>query len=190
VSEVNEKVCSHSQEISAYLDGELASSAEAVFERHLAECSLCAAKMNEQKRLLHALDFAFEEKSFELPKDFAKTVAVRAEADLSGLKTSEERRRALLITVGLFLLGALVGFVGKRSGILPAIVERFLTQTYIVAEVLARFAYDVCVGAVVVLRAFGRQFISDSTVSGFFLVVVLLIAFAILSRLLLKFHRA
>lgn len=190
MSEATSKICSHSQEISAYLDGELAPSAEIVFEQHLAECSLCSAKLNEQKRLLHALDFAFEEKSFELPKDFAKTVAVRAEADVSGLKTWEERRRALLITVGLFLLGVLVGFVGKRSGILPAIVERFLTQTYIVTEVLARFAYDVCVSAVVVLRAFGRQFIADSTVSGFLLVVVLLVAFAILSRLLLKFHRA
>lgn len=191
MNEATFKICSHSREISAYLDGELAPTAEAAFEGHLRECSLCSVKLNEQKHLLRALDFAFDkEKKFELPKDFAKTVAVRAEADVSGLKSKEERRRALLITGGLFLLGFVIGIVGKRSGVLPVIVEKFLTQIFVVGEVLARFCYDISVGAVVILRAFGRQFISDSAVSAFLIVFALIIAFIILSRLLLKFHRA
>jgi anti-sigma factor RsiW len=81
MEKANSKTCSQTSEIAAYLDGELAAEAEISFERHVAGCEICSERLNEQKRLLCALDFAFEdEKAFELPKDFVKTVAIRAES--------------------------------------------------------------------------------------------------------------
>lgn len=190
MSKVDLTKCSRGADIADYLDGELMPASEAAFERHLRECPLCSAKLNEQKQLLRALDFAFEsEKKFELPTNFAKTVAVRAEADISGLQSKDERRKAFLIIVGLFLLGAAVGFISKKSGVLPVIVEKTLTQTWIVGEVLARFCYDIGVGAIVILRAFGRQFIADTATSSVLLICTFFVTFLILSRLLLKFHR-
>ena len=60
-------------EIAAYIDGELSPSAEMELEKHFAVCKNCAAEFNEQKKLLCALDFAFEEKSnFELPENFTQ----------------------------------------------------------------------------------------------------------------------
>lgn len=189
MSETNSKICSHASEVAAYLDGELSHEAEFAFELHFEECSFCAEKLNEQKRLICSLEFVFDEKDFELPKDFAKKVMVRAESDVSGLNSKEERRRALLISGGLFLLGVLAGVVGKQSGILPAAVSNFLTQIYVLADVFGKFCYDFGVGLSVIFRVAGRQLVSGSSVSGFLLAFLLIISFILLSRLLLTFHR-
>jgi anti-sigma factor RsiW len=62
-------------ELAAYIDGELLPREEIELERHLAGCGVCKFELNEQKRLLFALDFALEdEKDFELPANFAKVV--------------------------------------------------------------------------------------------------------------------
>ncbi len=183
-------ICSHAGEVAAYLDGELPTPAENSFEIHLSECAECSEKLNMQKRLLCALDFAFEdEKSFKLPANFAKSIAVRAESDVSGLRSKEERQRALLIAAGLFSVGAAVGIAGKQSGVIAFVVEKLFAQIWVVVAVFATFCYDFIVGINVVLRMLGRSFLVESPLVTFLLTVLLVVAFIILSRLLFKFHR-
>ncbi|MDQ4121748.1 MAG: zf-HC2 domain-containing protein [Acidobacteriota bacterium] len=169
----NSKKCSHESEIAAYLDGELTPDSEIAFEQHVAKCEICSGRLNEQKRLLRALDFAFEdEKAFELPKDFVKTVAIRAESDVSGLNSKEERRRAFLITGLLFAAGVLFGVVSKKLGVF----EVAFAQIKVLLSVF--------------WRAFSRQIASEYVFSAFLVFSLLTLTIAGLSVLLIKYRRA
>lgn len=185
MTEVKTTICSYTSEIAAYLDDELSASDAAAFEQHLANCGFCAEKLNEQKRLICSLEHVFDEKDFELPKDFAKKIAVRAEADVSGIKTRVERRRALLMVIGLLVLGAAAALVGSRAGMLPPVVDRLIAPIFVVAEVFGRFCYDIAAG----IFSFGQKFFFDAPLLGGALALLLVISFVALSRLLLKFHR-
>ncbi|MEP6923512.1 MAG: zf-HC2 domain-containing protein [Pyrinomonadaceae bacterium] len=190
MQDANSQICSYAGEIAAYLDGELLTPDENSFEQHLIECAECLEKLNMQKRLLCALDFAFDnEKNFDLPVNFAKSVAVRAESDVSGLRSRDERGRALLISSGLLLLGFLVGIIGKKSGFLSLVADKFSNQIFVVLKVLGDFCYDFGLGLKVILRVVGRQFI-ESPLAGFLLLVLFVVSSIVLSRRLFKFHRA
>jgi anti-sigma factor RsiW len=166
-------VCSHQNEIAAYLDGELAPQAEIAFERHLADCAHCNEKLNEQKRLLCALDFAFEdEKNFELPESFVKTVAVRAESDVSAVNSRVERHRAFVITALLFAAGVLFGIVSKKFGVFEA--------AFVQIKVLLG----------VFLRAFSRQFANDLLLSASLILIFVVFSIAALSVFYRKYRRA
>lgn len=183
--------CLYVGEIAAYLDRELSLSSENAFEKHLTECAECSGKLNEQKRLLCALDFAFDhEKTFELPLDFARVVAVRAESNVSGLRSKDERRGALLYTVGLLATGFLVGTLARRSGVVPVVVDNLGRQIFAVSKVLIEFCYDFGLGLMVILRVLGRQFNVESTLTIFLLTVLLITSCLTLSGLLFKFHRS
>ena len=104
-------------EIAAYIDGELSPSAEMDLEKHFAVCKNCDAEFNEQKKLLRALDFAFDEKTdFELPENFTRSVVVKAESNVSGLRRREERFRALYLCAILFLL-VIVGLGNETEAV-------------------------------------------------------------------------
>src|SRR5690242_19408276 len=114
-----------SDQIGAYLDGELDECARNLLEAHIKECAICHDDLAEQQRLLCALDLAFLSGSdLPLPGNFAKSVATYAECDLRGMRDRREYWRALLLcgalTVAAFgLLGVatagqvIFGVVGK-----------------------------------------------------------------------------
>lgn len=175
------RVCARSDEIAQFLDGELSPADEILFETHLADCPICAKQLNAQKRLLCALDSAFEaEKRFELPADFMQNIVVRAESNVSGLRSVDERRRAFVIVAGLFLLGAAAGFVGKKSGVLPD----FVRQILVVGGVLANFCYDFGLALVITARGVARIFAGNSPLLAFFSIVLLVVSLLALARLL------
>ncbi len=95
--------CPH-EELAAYIDGELTPREEIELDLHLTACRSCAAELNEQKRLLCALDFALEgEREFKLPENFARVVAANAECRVSGLRSPKERLNAGFVMAALFL---------------------------------------------------------------------------------------
>jgi predicted anti-sigma-YlaC factor YlaD len=173
-------------EIAAYLDGELSATAEAEFEKHLADCKICAERLNEQKRLLCALDFAFDdEKSFELPPNFARTVAIQAESDISGLRSQKEMVRAFVLILALFLTGVLVGVAGKRSGVFAELLTSLVTA----ARLFWSLFYDLSLGAIIIFRAVGRQLI-DSAFFGIGFAALILLSLIALSFLVKRLSRA
>lgn len=190
VAKNNEETCKRSGEIAAFLDGELAARDEAAFERHLPACAVCARRLNEQKRLLHALNSAFApEKNFDLPADFVNKIVVRAESNVAGLRCGDERKRALIIVAALFLSGVAIGFVGKKSGFLPVVFDGFWRSLAVVGGFLFNFCYDFGLALVIALRAVARFFAADSLVFGGFLIVLLVVSLVALSRLLLGYAR-
>ena len=169
-------------DIAAYVDGELAPREELELETHLAACPKCADELNQQKKLLCALDFALEEEHLELPDNFTKVIVANAESRVSGLRRPNERYNALFICSALFLL-VFAGFGNETKNILFAsgrLVEQFLA----VIGFGAHLAYDIAVGTAVVLRSLCFQYVFGSAVS--VILITLLLGFSAL--VFLKFN--
>jgi predicted anti-sigma-YlaC factor YlaD len=180
------------EEIAAYLDGELNRDDLSLFEEHLSECPECARELQEQRRLLCALDFALggDDPSIALPRNFAKVVAVHAESDMSGVRHPKERRRALWLCTGLALIAfALLGGSSLNTSLFVPlrIAVRYLTS---VTGIISNALYDAGVGLAVILRAVGRHFIFESHPFGLLAFLLFAIALALLPRLIVRYHRA
>ncbi len=186
----NSSIC-RSEEIAAYLDGELDGAASARFEQHTKECSPCRAKLKEQRRLLCALDFALvDDPLVTLPVNFSQIVAAQAQSDMSGVRRRAEHRLALWLCLALALASfALLGGAAMRETVLlpvAAIGKRLVSVLSLCWQTL----YDAGVGLSIILRAVGRRFILESHPLS--LVVYLFFAataLALLTLLITSYHR-
>ena len=182
-----EKNCRERGDIAAYLDGELAPAEELALEAHVAQCKDCLEELNLQKQMLAALDFDSADKpEIQLPEDFAKIVAVRAESGVCGLRSREERLRALFLCGALFLFG-LTG-LGIES--VFAILENFLKKALALASFTGHLIYDLTVGTIVILRSLTGQFGFDSAFSLIAFGGLLVVSAALLSRSISRFGRS
>lgn len=183
----NEESCPHG-EIAVYLDGELSPSAEITLERHFAECKTCLAELNLQKKMLSALDFAFDNKAeIELPKNFAKVVATTAESNVSGLRSKKERSLALFLCAVMFLM-VLVG-LGAETEKVFAVFGGFAEQSIVVLGFIFHLIYGFAVGISIILKSLSQQIVFNS-VSSFLLIFGLFFLSSVaLSRLVLRYNR-
>ena len=168
-------------ELAAYIDGELLPREEIELEKHLAACQICATELNEQKRFLCALDFALEnEREFELPKNFTRIVVANAESEVSGLRSPKERFNAIFVVAALFLM-FLLGLGGELKTV-AATFTQFGEQVLTVGGFTAHLIYNVAVGASIILRSVGSQFVSNSFSLTAFLCVFFFASLFALSR--------
>jgi predicted anti-sigma-YlaC factor YlaD len=184
-----EQICPRDA-ISSYLDGELSSHNELVLEKHLANCKNCLNELNEQKKMLSALDFTFNEKNnqpeIELPKNFAKVIAVRAESGVSGLRRPEERSRAFLLCAGLFLL-ILIGLGTETNGF--SSFTNFSEQIMALGGFIFRLGYDLAIGLCIISRALCQQFIISPIFEILLILCIFIFSFILLSRFVIRFNR-
>lgn len=176
-------------EIAAYIDGELSASAEMNLEKHFAGCADCLAEFNGQKKLLQALDFALDEKNeIVLPENFAKTVVVRAESNVSGLRRPEERFRALFLCAFLFLL-IILGLGSETEAVVSA-SALFVEQIFAVAGYTVHLVFDVAVALTTILRMISGQIIFSPifAILAFTVFLISLIYFS--TRILALFDRS
>jgi len=177
------------EDAAAYLDGELDGAASQTFEAHLKTCARCATELRMQRQLLCTLDFAFSERSFELPRNFSRVVAAHAESDLGGMRKKSERRRALQLCALLALLAfALLGAASRALVFQPA--QSFLRIAGSLLDLVGRALYDAGTGAAVIVRVVGRALILAPHGLGLILVLPFVIALALLPRLIVNYHRA
>ncbi len=174
--------------VAAYVDGELLPREELELEIHLTNCPNCSAALNEQKKILLALDFAMEnEAEIELPANFTKIIVAKAESGVSGLRSASERLKAFYVCLALSAL-VVVGLGAELESVFSAFVmfgEKFLT----VGGSLLRFIYDVSIGAAVILRSFGSQFVGNQVLTAAILAAVLIAAVVAFSRKFIRFNR-
>lgn len=181
-----EKNCSQRNDLAAYLDGELSPRAELELEMHLAACRSCSDELNEQKKLLQALDCALEsDRKIELPANFTRVIVANAESRVSGLRRPQERFNALFVCAALFLL-ILLGLGGEMKTVLYTFVK-FAEQFLAVGGFAWNLIYDVAIGTTVILRSLSHQIIFHSSVSlatltGFFVVLLLVFSRVALQR--------
>lgn len=183
-----EKVCPK-VEIAAYIDGELLPREELDLEMHFAACRPCTAELNEQKKLLCALNFALEdEREIELPENFTKVIVVAAESNVSGLRRPQERFKAFFICAALTLL-VLLG-LGSETGTVLNTFWKLGVQILAVFGFVSHLIYDIAIGTVIILRSLSHHIVLNSTVSVIFLVGVLFSCLVTFSRLIVRFNRA
>ena len=182
------KVCPRA-EIAAYLDGELSPSDELTLEQHFAICKTCLDELNLQKKLLSALDFAFESKSeIELPENFTKVVVAKAESRVSGLRSKKERIWALSICAGVLFL-TMLGIALESDQILYSLSD-FGKQFLALAGFINHLIFDITIGLAVILRFLSQQIVFSSGFATLLFLCVIALGFLSFSRLVLKFSRS
>ena len=183
-----EKICPRF-EIAAYIDGELSPNDELMLEAHVAGCKNCLAELNLQKQMLSMLDFGLEDEAeIELPEDFAKVVAVRAESSVSGLRSKEERFRALFLCVFLFLI-ILIG-LGAETETMFAAFAKFGEQVIAVVGFAGHLAFDLAVGTTIILRSLSGQYVFNSGLSVIIIACLFTVSAVLLSRLILRYKQS
>lgn len=177
------------EDVAAYLDGELDGAASESFEAHLKTCACCATELRAQRQLLCTLDLAFSERSFELPRNFSRVVATHAESDLSGMRKKSERRRAFQLCALLALLAfALLGTASRALVFQPT--RSFLRIAGSLFDLAGRALYDAGTGVAVIVRVVGRALILAPHGLGLVLLLPFVIALALLPLLIVNYHRA
>ena len=185
----NNSVC-RSEEVGAYLDGELDASSLARLEQHFESCSRCAAELRAQRRFVSELNFALmDEAAIELPKNFVEIVAARAQSDMSGVRDARERGRALrlcgvLVAISFLLLG---GAALSESIFAP--LRAVWKGAVALLGFLGHALYDAGAGLAVISRGLGGHLLFESRSSGLLFLLLMALALLALSRLLVRYHR-
>jgi anti-sigma factor RsiW len=186
----NDSSC-RSEEVVAYLDGELDASAHARLEQHFEDCSECAAELRAQQSLNQELNCALmDEPLLELPKNFVEMVAARAQSDMSGVRAPRERRRALQLC-GLL---AAASFMLLGGAALGESVFSPLRAIWKVGAALFGFfghaLYDAGASVAVISRGLTGRLLSQSPRGlGLLVLLLLALAFVTLARLIVRYHR-
>ncbi len=176
------------EQISAYLDGELDASADALFEQHLLECRVCKAELNAQRLFMRELDAALTlAPDLAVPSNFAQIVAARAESDMSGVRDGSEHKRAfrfclILALASFVLLGAAASKAVFFSG------RTVANQIFGVFELLWTTLYDAAVGLTVISRVISGGLIPESPFAGL-AALLLALGVVLLSLLISSYHR-
>ena len=179
------------EEIAAYVDGELDAQARALFEEHLAECATCAEELKVQQSILRELDSALDEDVLgEMPANFARVVAARAQSDLSGVRERRERRRALRLCAALAAVAvALLGTAAVSESVL-APLRAIWRCGVAIFTLLGHALYDLGAGLAVISRGVGFHLLFESRGLGLLLVLLFVTALLMLRRLIAGYHRA
>jgi anti-sigma factor RsiW len=188
-------LCARAQATGAYLDGELDAEGARSFEEHAKLCATCAATLAEQRRLLCLLDVAFDARAtgrggrVSLPKDFARVVTARAQADICGpLRGRAERVFALKLCAALALASAaLLGTSLFESALAPA--WAFARTVAGVASFAAHGLFDAGRGFAVVLRAVGGRLTDGPGATNVLQWALIACAALLLLRLVGGYHR-
>lgn len=182
-----------SEDIAAYLDGELDVSAALLFERHLKECAPCVAELQEQQRLLWTLDFALggrQADDIELPVNFSQVVAAHAQSDLSSLRSERaERGRALRLCLALGVASfALLGGAAVSESVLKPL-SLLIRHAGTILAFFGRALYNLGAGLAVIARAVGGHTVFESNSLAVLTFLLLAVALFLLPRLIGSYHR-
>ena len=111
----SEYIC-QTDNLAAYIDGELEPGLRSTLEEHLKSCAQCASELHAQRLFMCELNSALANSSDRaVPTNFAQVVAVRAESDMSGVRDRAEHARALRFCIILGLAAfALLGATASK----------------------------------------------------------------------------
>jgi anti-sigma factor RsiW len=172
----------------SYVDGELDADLTLLFEQHVESCARCRSELQAHRLFVCELDAALTGGvEIPVPAGFSKMIAARATTDMRGVRTRPEHRKALAICLILALGGfALLG-ASARDAIF-AIGGKFVAASVSIGEFLSSVVYDAGAAVAVVFGGLSRKLIVE-TGSWVPLLVLLIVAILILSRLISNYHR-
>ena len=177
------------EKIAAFIDGDLEPGVAAELEEHIKQCSRCTSELQAQRIFMCELDSALASR-FELavPENFARVVAVHAESDMRGVRDSKEHTKALRFCIILGLAAfALLGVASSKAVILS--VRSVAGKVFGVLGFFARTTFDAASGFTVMSRVVSRGLIPDSRLAGLAGLLLVILAIAVLSLLISRYHR-
>lgn len=184
-----DQVCA-TEKIAAFIDGELGADDRLAFEDHLERCDRCSSELLAQRQFMCELDSALASPfDLDVPRNFARVVAVRAQSDMSGVRAAAEHKKAFRYCV-LLALAAFVLLGITASQTLFANAQAVAAKAFGAAELLLKAAYDAAVGLIVIVRVLSGGLLSDSRLSGLSALVLVVLAVSLLSFLISRYHRA
>lgn len=185
----NNSACK-TEEITAYLDGELEAAVRARLEEHLIVCQSCSVELETQRWLLSELDVALmDDASVEMPVNFAQVVAVRAQADLSGVRERRERRRAVRLCAALAALSiALLGGAAVTETIFAPLRGVWHGCAALI-NFLGHALYDAGAGLAVITRGISGHLVFESRATSIFVLLLFVSSLFMLRRLIARYHR-
>lgn len=177
------------ENIAAYIEGDLEPVLHSALEEHLKECAHCALELQAQRLFMCELNSALANPfDLEVPANFARVVAVNAKSDMRGMRDASEHARALRFCIILGLAAfALLGFASSKAVILN--VKSFAGKLFGTLGFFAEAIFNAAAGFTVASRVVSRGLISDSRLSGLAGLLFVVLAIAILSRLIIRYHR-
>jgi anti-sigma factor RsiW len=185
----NEYIC-ESENIAAYIDGDLEPGLRSDLEEHIKHCAQCASELQAQRLFMCELDSALAS-PFDLavPANFAQVVAVNAESDMSGVRDRVEHARALRFCIILALTAfALLGVASSKAVILN--LRSVFDKAFGVLGFFAKTVFDAAAGLTVISRVLSRGLIADSWLAGLAGLLFVILAIALLTLLISRYHRA
>ena len=185
--EMSKEACDSSV-IPAYIDGELEDGPRILFEEHVEECSSCRAELQAHRLFMCELDAVMAQRlDVEVPANFSRVVAARAESDMSGVRSFAERRKALSFCMILALVAFALLSTSARDSIVH-VASRLTGSVFGVVSFLWTAFYDAAASVTVIFRVLSRKFVVESGSLGL-LIVLLALALLLLSRLISNYHR-
>jgi anti-sigma factor RsiW len=184
----NDYIC-ETENIAAYIEGDLDPVLHSVLEQHLRECAHCAGELLAQRLFMCELDSALAS-PFDLavPANFARVVAVNAKSDMRGMRDASEHARALRFCIVLGLAAfALLGFASSKAVVLN--IRSFAGKVFGVLSFLGETIFNAATGFTVVSRVVSRGLFSDSRFASFAGLLLVVLAIIVLSRLIARYHR-
>ncbi|HSS18969.1 MAG TPA: zf-HC2 domain-containing protein [Pyrinomonadaceae bacterium] len=175
--------------IAAYVDGDLDPALRSNLEDHLKECAHCAAELQTQRMFMCELDSVLANPlNLEVPENFAQLVAVRAESDMRGVRDRAEHARALRFCIILGLAAfALLGVASSKAIVLNA--RSFASKLFGVLSFFGEAVFNIATGFSVITRVVSRTLITDSRLAGISGLLFVILAVGFLSRLIARYHR-
>lgn len=177
------------ENIAAYIEGDLEPAFQSALEEHLKSCAHCAGELRDQRLFMCELDSALAS-PFDLavPANFAQVVAVNAKSDMRGMREGAEHARAFRYCVILGLAAfALLGFASSKAVLLN--FGLFAGKVFGMLGLFAEAIFNAAAGFAVVSRVVSRGLISDSGFAGLAALLFVVLAIVILSRLIARYHR-
>jgi anti-sigma factor RsiW len=184
----NSNYICQTENIAAYIEGDLEPALRAALEEHLKECAPCASELQALRVFMCELDSALAS-PFDLavPVNFAQIVAVNAESDMSGARDRAEHTKALRYCLVLGLVAfALLGFASSKAIILN--VRAVAGKMFGVFGFFAKTSFDAAAGFAVISRVVSRGVIAGS-LAGVAGLLIVVLAIAVLSLLISRYHR-
>ncbi len=177
-----------SDEIAAYIDGELDVPRELELDAHFMKCGVCSGELNSQKQFLNELDANLRDPNeIDLPADFTKTIVANAESTVSGLRRPRERFNALFICAGLFLF--ILFALGADALRLFGGIAAAFDQVAAVGGFFGHLVYSVFWGMAIVVRSLATQLRFDLVIATV-LTLTIAVFLTLISRRVLRMRRA
>ena len=184
----NNYIC-ETENIAAYIEGDLEPDLYAALEEHVKQCARCASELQAQRLFMCELDSALASPfNLAVPANFAQVVAVRAESDMRGVRDSSEHKKALRFCIILGLAAfALLGVASSKAVILN--LRSTGARVFGVVGFFARATLDAAAGFAITSRVVSRGLIPDSRLAGWAGLLLVVLAIAVLSFLISRYHR-